>query len=161
MATGRVCIDGISSAVGARIVDDLLARGYTVHACINEPGEATDSIERFKRHHLSGYAFKSFLINHSNADAFDEAMKDCTYAIHCPSERIEGAAGDGGTEKIEETASATQSFLSSVRNSKSVRKVVVTSFTCPVIRTREQPPVCDETTLTEQPAKRGPKKKSM
>lgn len=121
MSDIHVAVSGITGFIGAQITTDLLRKGYSVHGTLrkNKPEKIahlpTDTPGTLK-------VFEADLLK---PNSFDDATKDCKYALHVASPFVMNVK-DPQTDLVDPAVKGTLSFLQSCKKN-GVEKVVVTS----------------------------------
>ncbi len=124
--TKPVMLTGATGYVAGRIAEKLLQEGITIHAPIRNP-ENKD-----KTKYLDELAKKlPGTINYFKADlldqgSYDEAMKNCELVIHTASPFIANTKNPQ-QDLVDPALKGTENVLSSVNNTESVKRVVLTS----------------------------------
>jgi nucleoside-diphosphate-sugar epimerase len=111
--------------VGAHVVDALLARGYTVNACV------TDLARPDKTEHLSalGGASERLQLHQANLlepGSYDEAFAACSAVLHVGTAMAYGNQ-NSSREVYDGALSGTRNVLDSVKKARSVKRFVYTS----------------------------------
>ena len=124
--TNPVLVTGATGYIAGHIVKRLLDDGLTVHAAVRDPANA----EKLK--HLNGLAEEtSGIIHYFKSDLLDvgsyaDAMQDCELVFHTASPCILTVANPE-KDLIEPARSGTRNVLEQAKQTKSVKRVVVTS----------------------------------
>ncbi len=123
---GPVAVTGASGYVGAHVVNALLARGYTVHACV------TDLERPEKTEHLTALCpdgpgrLKLHQANLLEAGSYDAPFADCSAVLHVGTAMAYGNQNDS-REVYEGALGGTRNVLDSVRKARAVKRFVYTS----------------------------------
>lgn len=126
MSKGTVCVSGVTGFIGSRIVQDLLEKGYKVHATARSISDPTRlaHITSLPRAESSFVAFEADL---TTPGSFDAALAGCDYAIHCASPYFMNAGKDAQSQMIDPAVKGTVGFMESCLKAGSIKRVVVTS----------------------------------
>ena len=118
----HVAVSGITGYVGAQVTHDLLKRGYNVHGTCrrNTPGKIAHLTAETYPGRLQVFE-ADLLTQHS----FDEAVKDCQYAIHIASPFVT-APNDPQKDLVDPALKGTLGFLESCHKA-GIEKVILTS----------------------------------
>ncbi len=119
----RVAVSGVTGFIGSHIARDLLRKGYVVHGTVrsNKP----ERIAHLTSEPSATDSLKIFEADLNTPGAFDEAVKDCKYAMHVASPYMLSAK-DPQKELVDPAVNGTLSFLRSCK-AAGVEKVVLTS----------------------------------
>ena len=124
---GPVAVTGASGYVGSHVVLALLRRGYTVHACVTDPGNP-DKTEHLKALNAAGHPgrLELFGANLLEDASYDRPFERCSAVLH-----VGTAMGYGGKNSprsiYDGAVEGTKNVLDSVRRAGSVRRFVYTS----------------------------------
>lgn len=138
MSNIHVVVSGITGFIGAQITTDLLNKGYTVHGTLRKntpekiahlPTDAPGTLKVFEADLLT-------------PNSFDEATKDCKYAIHVASPYVMNVK-DPQRDLVDPALKGTLSFLESCKKN-GIEKVIVTSSTAAVSDSGSLDKVFDE-----------------
>lgn len=131
MTESTVLITGANGVVGYQVIVHALRAGYRVKAAVRSQARVDDilsgqSIARFDtatRSKLSFVLVPDLLA----ADAYDEALTGCDYAIHVASPIPSGRGGSFEESLIKPAVTATMTMLEAAERISSVKRVVITS----------------------------------
>lgn len=122
-----VCVTGASGYIGSWIVYHLLNKGYDVHGTVRDPSK-TSSVKHLHKmdRELSGKLtlFKADLLDDGS---FFDAMQGCEVVLHTASPFLIGVLKNPQKQLIEPALQGTKNVLTSVNNTPSVKRVVLTS----------------------------------
>ena len=120
-----VLVTGASGFIASHIVQQLLEGGYRVRGTVRDPDKTR------AEGHLTGLPGASERLEFAAADlltpgAFDDAVRDCEYAIHTASPYVIDVA-DPQRDLVDPAVRGTISLLESCQKNDSLRRVVLTS----------------------------------
>jgi nucleoside-diphosphate-sugar epimerase len=139
---GPVTVTGASGYIGSHVVSALVASGFTVRACVTDPGDPARTDHLLK---INGDDSPGRIELHS-ADllrwgSYDRILADCSAVLHVGTPGSHGGPED---QVYEGLLFATRNLLASVRKAGSIRRFVYTSSFAAVSH-----PVTADYTLTE------------
>ncbi|MCB1366354.1 MAG: NAD-dependent epimerase/dehydratase family protein [Rhodobacteraceae bacterium] len=121
-----VLVTGATGYVAGWLIRRLLEEGFTVHAAVRDPGNAS------KVGHLTKMAsdlngdLKLFAADLLDEGSYTEAMQDCSVVFHTASPFI-NSVEDPQRDLVDPALIGTRNVLETVNGVPSVRRVVVTS----------------------------------
>ena len=123
---GPVAVTGASGFVGAHVVGALLARGYSVHACLRDASnpEKTNPLHRLAAESSGGLTvFQADLLD---AGGHDDAFRDCAAVLHVGTPM--GYGGANRPQQVYDGAIAgTENVLESIDRAGTIKRLVYTS----------------------------------
>lgn len=128
MASSNLLITGVTGYIGFKVLLVAIETGYSVRAAVRSHSQAAAIVSHPKIKALAPGDKLSFVEvpNLVQDDAFDQAMKDITYAIHIASP-LPLPNRDPQADIFEPTIKGAANFLASAHKVPSVKRVVITS----------------------------------
>jgi len=83
-ASTRVCVTGATGYLAGHVVQQLLEKGYTVHATCRNP-HYEKSVAHLKALPQAGKLLRIFKADLCVPGSFDDAVAGCTYVLHTAS----------------------------------------------------------------------------
>ena len=124
--TKPVLVTGATGYVAGWLVKKLLDEGLTVHAAVRDPGNKKKIAFLDELAANAPGSIKYFKSDLLNEGSFSEAMKECELVFHIASPFIV-SVDDPQKELIEPALQGTRNVLQQANNTKSVKRVVLTS----------------------------------
>ncbi|XP_074292885.1 phenylacetaldehyde reductase-like isoform X2 [Silene latifolia] len=145
-----VCVTGASGYIASWLVKFLLLRGYTVHAALRSPDEAskTKHLRELEGAKERLHLFKADLLEEGS---FDAAIFGCHAVFHTASPVIFNFH-DPQTDVLDPAIKGTLNVLTSCSKAPSVTRVILTSSIAAVVhseRPRSSHVVVDETWFSD------------
>jgi len=130
-----VLVTGASGFLASQLVEDLLLKGYTVHATVRDP-TSTKHIDHLTKLENAATRLKLFKADLLEEGSFLPAMENCTAVFHTASPFF-FKAENPDEQLIKPAVIGTQNVLKSVAQTPTVKTLVVTSSIASV-RYREE-----------------------
>ena len=125
-SNGPVAVTGASGYVGSQVARALMERGYTVHACVTDPGnpDKTEHLKALTDAHPG--RLELFRANLLESGSYDRPFGDCCAVLHVGTAMAYGGA-NSSRQVYEGAVEGTQRVLASVAKAGSVKRIVYTS----------------------------------
>ena len=127
-----VLVTGASGYVAGRLIENLLAKGHTVHATVRNPHDRNAVGHLLTLNDGVTSRLKLFAADLLKDGSFDEAMKDCELVFHTASPFF-NKVKDPQRDLVDPAVKGTENVLSSANRTPSVKRVVLTSSVAAII----------------------------
>jgi nucleoside-diphosphate-sugar epimerase len=126
-SNGPVAVTGASGYVGSHVVVALLKRGYSVRACVTDPGnpDKTDHLEAMNEAGHPGQ-LELWRGNLLEEGSYDAPFEGCSAVLHVGTAMGYGGANDS-RQVYEGAVGGTRNILTSLKKAGTVRRLVYTS----------------------------------
>jgi len=136
-ADGPVAVTGAAGFIGSHIVQNLVTHGYTVHACVRDSSNLTNTAHLTAMNHIGPGSVSLYNCDMTIPGAYDEAFSGCCGVFHAAAE-MGNLEGSTPMKVYEGGLLVTRLVMDSIKNAGTIKRLIYTSSFAAVAHPAEE-----------------------